>query len=328
LVITLATRLKLINFATSDVTAGTSRLLVAHPALVLTGSRISARAVFVYIAACLLLSVFAVARNYRRLPDPDSRRRIRLVVTGLMAACIPFVAVYAFAYRVFALIDEASFRFWYPVTFISMLCIPASIATAVWKDQLFDVRVIVRSGLQYLFARAALRTLLALPIVILAFSIFAHPNRTIVLILTQGSAWINVALIGAIALALQSRQRLQTSLDRRFFREAYEQEQVLMHLIDEVRRRDSLDEVATLVSARVDAVLHPASPHLFYRAQERSDNFDGHSSSGMVTGAQLSAQRRCCGCWTETRRSATSPSEWRVPCQARSGSGWRSSACA
>jgi hypothetical protein len=84
---------------------------------------------------------------------------------------------------------------------------------------------------------------------------------------------------------------LQTSLDRRFFREAYEQEQVLMHLIDEVRRRDSLDEVATLVGARVDAVLHPASLHIFYRAQERSDHFDGHSSSGMVTGAQLSAQQ-------------------------------------
>jgi tRNA A-37 threonylcarbamoyl transferase component Bud32/GAF domain-containing protein len=281
----------IISYLASDVTAGTSRFLVSHRVLFVTASQISARPVFVYIAACLLLSVFVVARNYRRLPDPDSRRRIRLVVAGLIAGCIPFLAVYAFAYRIFALIDEAAFRFWYPVTFISMLCIPASIATAVWKEQLFDVRVLVRSGLQYLFARAALRTLLALPIIVLAFSIFAHPNRTIVQILTQGSGWINVALIGAIAVALQSRQRLQTSLDRRFFREAYEQEQVLMHLIEEVRQRDSLSDVATLVGARVDAVLHPASLHIFYRAQERSDRFDGHSSSRMVTGAQLSAQQ-------------------------------------
>ena len=60
-----------------------------------------------------------------------------------------------------------------------MLCIPASIAAAVWKEQLFDIRVLVRRGLQYLFARVALRTLLALPIALLVFSIFWNPNRTV-----------------------------------------------------------------------------------------------------------------------------------------------------
>ena len=281
----------IINFAGFDVTEGVSRFLVSHPTLFLTAWQISARPVFVYIGACLLLAVAVVARNYRRLRDPDSRRRIRLVVAGLITACVPFLVVYVFAYRVFAFIDDGTYRFWYPVTFVAMLCIPASIAAAVWRDQLFDIRVLVRRGLQYLFARAALRTLLGLPIVALALSIFSHPDRTIGQILTQGSGWINVVLIGAIGVALQSRQRLQTSLDRRFFREAYEQEQVLAHLIDEVRQRDSLSEVATFVSARVDSVLHPASLHIFYRAQERSDRFDGHSSSAMVTGAQLSAQQ-------------------------------------
>src|SRR5262249_49508563 len=60
--------------------------------------------------------------------------------------------------------------------------------------------------------------------------------------------------------------------------------------IDEVRQRESLSDVATLVGARVDSVLHPSSLHIFYRAQERSDRFDGHSSSGAVSGLQLSAQ--------------------------------------
>src|SRR5260221_11821438 len=101
---------------------------------------------------------------------------------------------------------------------------------------------------------------------------------------------MNLALIGTIGIALQSRPKLQASLDRRFFREAYEQEQVLSHLIDEVRQSDSIAEVATLVSARVDSVLHPASLHIFYRAEERSDRFDGHSTSGAVSGVQLSAQ--------------------------------------
>src|SRR5262249_18501830 len=177
-----------------------------------------------------------------------------------------------------------------PTTILALLFIPAAIVMAVWKEQLFDIRVLVRRGLQYLFARAALRTLLALPIVLLVLSILSNPNRAVAEILPQGSGWINIALVGAMAIALQSRQKLQASLDRRFFREAYEQEQVLTHLIDEVRQRESLADVATLVSARVDSVLHPSSLHIFYRAQERSDRFDGHSSSGAVSGVQLSAQ--------------------------------------
>jgi len=166
---------------------------------------------------------------------------------------------------------------------------------AVWKEQLFDVRVLVRRGLQYLFARAALRALLALPIALLAFSIVSHPNRTVAQILTQGSGWLNIVWIGAIAAALPSRQRLQTSLDRRFFREAYHQEQVLVQLIDEVRQRDSLADIARLVSARIDSVLHPTALHIFYRAEERSERFEGHSSSDVLAPPQLSAQRTLLG---------------------------------
>jgi eukaryotic-like serine/threonine-protein kinase len=279
-----------VNFLGYDVTAQTSRFVLAHPSLYLTCVEISARGLFVYIGACLLLAMIAVGWNYRRLADADSRRRIRLVVAGLIAACTPFVVVVVVAYRVFALIDEMTYRFWYPATFVSMLCIPASIATAVWREQLFDIRVLVRRGLQYLFARAALRTLLALPIALLAFSILSNPNRTVAQILTEGSGWLNIVLIGAIAAALQSRQRFQTALDRRFFREAYEQEQVLVHLIDEVRQRDSLADVARLVSARIDSVLHPTALHIFYRAEERSERFEGHSSSDSFVGLQLAQQ--------------------------------------
>jgi tRNA A-37 threonylcarbamoyl transferase component Bud32 len=221
----------------------------------------------------------------RRQPAPNSPR-----CAGLIAACVPYVVVVIFAFRVFALVDETTYNFWYPVTFIAMLCIPASIATAVWKDQLFDVRLLVRRGLQYLLARAALRTLLALPVALFAFSIVLHPNRTVAQTLTQGSGWVNVVLIAAVAAALQSRQRLQSSLDRRFFREAYEQEQVLVHLIDEVRQLDSLSDIARLVVARIDSVLHPTALHIFYRAEERSEQFEGHSSSDAVVGQQLSQQ--------------------------------------
>ncbi len=275
-----------------DVFDPATAFLARHPRLYLASAWIagsSGPGLFLFMVSCLALALVASARTYRRLESKDSRRRVRWVLAGLTLALIPFI-VLTFAARVTAWISMAAYRASIPLTFLAMLCIPAAIAMAVWKEQLFDIRVLVRRGLQYLFARAALRTLIALPVVALLFSVFLHPDRTVGQILTQGSGWINVALIGAVAVALRSRQRLQTSLDRRFFREAYAQEQVLAHLIDEVRQRDSIAEVATLVSARVDSVLHPSSLHIFYRTEDRSERFDGQSTSGVATGAQLSAQ--------------------------------------
>ena len=268
-----------------------TQFVAEHPRLylgsVMTNSSAGSGGFF-YIGVCLVLALVASALNYRRLDSEGSRRRVRWVLAGLTVALIPFI-VLSLA-RGAEWVKVPTYHLYMPIAFLAMLFIPMAIVMAVWKEQLFDIRVLVRRGLQYLFARAAMRTLFALPVLLLAFSILSNPNRTVAQILTQGYGWINVMLIGAIAIALQSRQKLQTSLDRRFFREAYEQEQVLSHLIDEVRQHESLSEVATLVAARVDSVLHPSSLHIFYRAQERSDRFSGHSSAGAVSGLQLSAQ--------------------------------------
>ena len=276
-----------------DVSERATQFLVTHPSLYQLADRIQARSVFVFITGSLAMAIVVATRNYVGLRDPDSRRRVRWVVAALVVGCLPFIVVITL-YRVAHAISGSDYLFFYPVTFVTMLAIPAALAMAVWKEQLFDIRVLVRRGLQYLFARTALRVLLVLPIALLLFSIFRNPDRTVGQIL-QGSGWLNLVLMGAIGAALQSRQRLQTSLDRRFFREAYHQEQVLVQLIDEVRQRDSLADIARLVSARIDSVLHPTTLHVFYRAEERSDRFEGHSSSNVLAQPQLSDQRTLLG---------------------------------
>jgi serine/threonine protein kinase len=57
---------------------------------------------------------------------------------------------------------------------------------------------------------------------------------------------------------------------------------VLVHLIEEARQRDSLAEIARLVSMRIESVLHPASVQIFYRAEERSDRFEGNRNTTRV----------------------------------------------
>ena len=275
-----------VYFMALDLSKRSSEFLVDHPSLFFLAYRIQVRPLFVFITGSLALAILVAVRHYASLRDPGSRRRVRWVVSGLVTGCAPYIVVIVL-YRVFGAIADDTYRFWYPATFVTMLAIPAAIATAVWRDQLFDVRVIVRRGLQYLFARTALQGLLALPIALLLFSVFRNPDRTVAEILLQGSGWMNLALMLVIGAALQSRQRLQTALDRKFFRETYQQEQVLAHLIDEVRQRESLGQIAKLVGARIESVLHPTLVQVLYRAEDRSDRFDGHSSSGSLAVLQL-----------------------------------------
>jgi hypothetical protein len=280
----------IVIFLGLGVSESATNFLAAHPSLYLTACQISGRPVYVYTVVCFVLSLVVTARNYRRLPDPDSRRRIRLVIAGAMIAVIPFVTL-TFVFNVAEWGSPQTYNTYSPLSFLAMLCIPGSIGAAVWKDQLFDIRVLVRRGLQYLFAKVALRALLALPIALLAFSLFSNPNRTIAQILTQGSGWLNIVLISAIAAMLHWRRRFQTWLDRRFFREDYQHEQVLVHLIDEVRQRDSLAEIAQLVTARIDSVLHPTALHIFYRAKGDSEFVSGRSASQPSSQQDLSVQQ-------------------------------------
>src|SRR5262249_24955290 len=166
---------------------------------------------FPFMIICFVLTLIVIVRNYHQLRDRDSRRRIQWVVAGGIIALIPFVGV-AFAFYIARWISDEPKWVYYPLSFLIMLCIPISIGAAVWKDQLFDIRVLVRRGLQYLFARTALRILLALPIALLLLSILSNPNRTVAQILTQDSGWLNIVFIGAIAATLRWRGRLQSWL--------------------------------------------------------------------------------------------------------------------
>src|ERR1041384_6363 len=272
----------IIIFLGYGVSEAATNFMAAHPSIYMNACLVSGWPFAVYTIVCFGLSFVVTARNYRRLADPDSRRRIQWVIVGVMIAVIPFVGL-TFAFSVAGWGSERAYNTYSPLSFLAMLCIPVSIGAAGWKDQLFDIRVLVRRGLQYLFAKVALRVLLALPIALLLLSIISNPNRTIAQILTQGSGWLNVVLIGGIGATLYWRRRVQKWLDPRFFREDYQQEQVLVHLIDEVRQRDSVAEIAQLVTARIDSVLHPTAVHIFYRAKEDSEFVSGRSASQSAT---------------------------------------------
>src|SRR5262249_48803173 len=150
--------------------------------------------VFVAPAAYFFAAPFALALNYRRLTDVNERRRVRVLVFGLVVGLLALVSL-ILAIVVPALRDSVFGRF-VPhgpagsppspgaVLFISaFLAFPASFAYAVLRHRLFDVRVIVRQGLQYAMARGVL--LSALPLLASTFlsDIFIHRQESLAAII-------------------------------------------------------------------------------------------------------------------------------------------------
>jgi hypothetical protein len=93
---------------------------------------------------------------------------------------------------------------------------------------------------------------------------------------------MNIALLAATGASLRYRELLRTWLDRRFFREAYNSEAILMTLPERLRDLRSQGEVASKVAADVLAALHPRAIYVLVPQPSGATFSTAYSSDGKV----------------------------------------------
>jgi hypothetical protein len=201
-----------------------------------------------------------IPHKYRRLTDPDERRRVRWVVYGSGISLLPNLWYTAVALREGSAGPGPGLSLF---TNASSVAIPICMAYVIAKHRILDIRVVVRRGLQYLLARRALQAAVALPLLVLAYTIVVHRHRTIAEIVTENGGYL--FWIAAAGAGLRFRRPIQIWLDRRFFREQLDREQLLLGLLDDVGKLDSLSELSRLVTGKLDSALHPKTIYLWYR---------------------------------------------------------------
>jgi sigma-B regulation protein RsbU (phosphoserine phosphatase) len=116
-----------------------------------------------------------------------------------------------------------------------------------------DVRVVARQGLQYALARRGIRTLQ----VVVVGAVAAVAAQTLG---SHASAPVRLTVIAVgVVVVLRMRplsERLRLWLDRRFFREAYNAEQILSELSEQVRSILDAHELLDTVARRISQSLH------------------------------------------------------------------------
>jgi hypothetical protein len=217
-----------------------------------------------------------VVRNYRLVAEPDRLRRLKWLLYGAAAGLGPFICEEIISASRVAVGLPPLGRGWFVIGNGATVLIPVSFGYAIIKHRVFDINVVVRRGVQYLLARNALRLILSLPILALAAIAFANRHLTLAEVLSQNASYL-LLMFGAAA-SLRYRSQLTAWVDRKFFREAYDREQILFRLLEEIGRIDRLPEIAANVSRELEAVFHPKAVYVWYRQDANAPLKLGYSS--------------------------------------------------
>jgi sigma-B regulation protein RsbU (phosphoserine phosphatase) len=130
-----------------------------------------------------------------------------------------------------------------------------SLAYVVIVHRAVDVRILIRQGTRYAFARQSInivRALLAIWLSLSMIDFMRHPGH-------QRNVDV-VRIFGIIAIFFAFRfglsKRLQQKIDQRFFREAYSTEQLLSELSDEARNFTEVTPLINTITQRLGDTLH------------------------------------------------------------------------
>jgi tRNA A-37 threonylcarbamoyl transferase component Bud32 len=217
--------------------------------------------------AYLGVVLVALPLSYWKLETMTDRRRFRVLVFGALVAMVFYLP------RVIGTgminLSPWFYQFFdspyvYMACTVGMLIFPMSFAYAILKQRLFDVRVIIRRGVQYALAR---RVLLAIPVVaigLLVGTVVAQGRQPLFSVLkTHAESYVAIAALAA--LASTQRQKWLSALDRRFFRDKYDAQQLFREIVEDIRRAESVEEVAPQVVGRVAEALHTQGCGLLVR---------------------------------------------------------------
>ena len=207
------------------------------------------------VAAPALLVLFGRAQ---RAPARE-RKRVERFVRALLFGLAP-IAVQVVAEELIppykALVRQPAIRPWVALLVILPLAtVPFTTAYSVVFDRVVEMRFVMRSALQYALARYTILALTSVPFTALGLFVVRHRDEPLVSLV----AGLRPLLLGAAAVlglvALSERHRWLLAVDRRFFREAYDAQQVLTRLVDDLPDR-SAEELASRVRDELEQSLH------------------------------------------------------------------------
>ncbi|HET6374233.1 MAG TPA: SpoIIE family protein phosphatase [Candidatus Polarisedimenticolia bacterium] len=203
----------------------------------------------------------------------DARRRLNLLSIGTSIAMAP-----SFLVAVLSMVRRTSFQDAAPawlvlLALLMMFLFPLTLAYVIVVHRALDVRVVIRQGLQYAFARRGIRVLQAVIVLailgVMSLLVRRPELRRVEAVGIVGVSLVLVVLMGRIG------EWLGRWTDRRFFRDAYNAEQILSDLNEKVRTMVEVGPLVEMVAGRISESLHV--PRLMILLEEAGVYLPAHA---------------------------------------------------
>jgi sigma-B regulation protein RsbU (phosphoserine phosphatase) len=212
---------------------------------------------FIRIVPFALISTFfaAIFMKYSISKSADVKRRLRILYWGATVAWTPafFIAVYA-SFLGQTKMDRVVPEWAVIIGFSLLNLFPLTLAYVIVVQKAMDVRVVLRQGLQYTFATSGVRIIQIIAVIVLviaAVGFLGDSGHSRVLKI--GAMLVGIAILGSIG---RVSHNLRVRIDKRFFREAYNAEQVLTELSEQVRSMVEPKSLLQTVASRIAETLH------------------------------------------------------------------------
>jgi PAS domain S-box-containing protein len=211
----------------------------------------------VYLAVCLISGLWILFLTLRRSQSPVARRQLRWIIWGVGLGTVPFVFGYMLPWAAgWTLIPRVE------LTVLPLALVPLAFASAIVRYRLMDVEVIIKRGLVYAAAVAAIAAMYTVLLQLAGVVVVGESSQhnTIIAIL---------ASLVVVLLAPPVKTAIQNTLDRAYYRDRYDYRRALVGFARDLNSDLDLDSlgdrlvarvVETLLVDRMALLLAPAEP--------------------------------------------------------------------
>jgi sigma-B regulation protein RsbU (phosphoserine phosphatase) len=202
------------------------------------------------------ISFFFVALSDKRADEAlacDDRRRLKLIYWGCSIALTPMFALFLFDLIVRHRLPGDADGLVLALALMSMILFPITLAYVIVVHRALDVRMVIRQGLQYALAHRGVRVIQ----VLLTIGVVATAASALDTSISRPQKMMVIALGVIVVVRVRDlADRVRRLIDRKFFREAYNAEQILGELSEEVRTILEKETLLQTVARRISESLH------------------------------------------------------------------------
>lgn len=195
----------------------------------------------------------------------DARRRLRVLFVGSVIGLTPFLLMGLYSVVTNSNIGDGLPEWVVLLAVLILFLFPVSLAYVVIVQRAVDVKLLIRQGTRYAFARQSLVLAQVLLSGWWGYSLvqYFHAGAQRRLVDTVRILGI---MIFAIAFRFIVSHRLQQRIDQIFFREAYSSEQLLSELSEEARNFTEVTPLLDTITQRISQTLHIERIAVFLRS--------------------------------------------------------------